>query len=125
MIIHATKKIAESIKSGEIDVQDINEKYFQTHYFSPDIPDPDLIIRTSGELRLSNFLLWQLAYTELYFTDVFWPDFKRDHFCEALNEFSRRKRRFGYTQDQVHVLNNSFSFKNNTNKTKTIFPYSP
>ena len=74
---------------------DIDEKAIRRHLYDPDMPDPDLVIRTSGEYRISNFLLWELAYSELVFTDVLWPDFRRHHLAEAIREFQRRDRRFG------------------------------
>jgi undecaprenyl diphosphate synthase len=74
---------------------DISEKAIARHLYYPDMPDPDLVVRTSGEFRISNFLLWELAYSELVFTDVLWPDFRRDHLVEAIREYQRRERRFG------------------------------
>jgi undecaprenyl diphosphate synthase len=94
-LVEATKKIASQVKAGAIAVDDINEETIQANLFAPDIPDPDLMIRTSGEMRLSNFLLWQLSYSELYVTDTFWPDFREEHFFQALEAYSKRKRRFG------------------------------
>ena len=73
----------------------IDERRFRRHLYAPDMPDPDLVIRTSGESRISNFLLWEAAYAELYFTDVLWPDFRREHLFEAVREYQRRDRRFG------------------------------
>ena len=74
---------------------------FSQYLYFPEMPDPDLLIRTSGEYRLSNFLIWQLAYTELYFTDVLWPDFSREHLLEAIADYQRRERRFGMTSEQL------------------------
>ncbi len=100
-IIEATKKIAFQVKNGEIDVEDIDDKKFSSALSTMGIPDPELMIRTSGEHRISNFLLWQLAYAELYFTPVMWPDFSEKHFYEAIACFQNRERRFGKTSDQL------------------------
>jgi len=91
----AIKGIARKVKSGEIDIDDIDEKLISGHMYSPDLPDPDLVLRTSGELRLSNFLLWQLAYSELYFSDVYWPGFRKMDFLRAIRSYQQRSRRFG------------------------------
>jgi len=91
-ISNAVKKIANKFLKRKFV---INEKTISLNLFTKDIPDPDLLIRTSGEKRLSNFLLWQLAYTELVFLDILWPDFKRKHFVEALKQYSKRIRRYG------------------------------
>ena len=95
--------IAEDVKNNQLDVNDINEntleKYIQTYQLG--IPDPDLLIRTSSEYRISNYLLWQLAYTELYFTKVLWPDFTRENLLKAIDDFQRRTRRFGKTNEQI------------------------
>ena len=91
-IVHALKKIINKILKKKFL---INEITISSNLFTKNIPDPDLLIRTSGEKRLSNFLLWQLAYTELVFLDVLWPDFKKNHFVEALNQYSKRVRRYG------------------------------
>jgi undecaprenyl diphosphate synthase len=94
-IVEASRKIARRVASGELKPDDIDENTIARHLYAPDIPDPDLMIRTSGELRLSNFLLWQLSYAELYFTDVLWPDFREKDFVQALEVYGRRQRRFG------------------------------
>ena len=94
-ITSAAREIARKVKSGEIDVDDIDDKMMSAHMYDPTIPDPDLLIRTSGEMRISNFLLWQISYSELYVTDVMWPDFRADEFSKALEEFRKRQRRFG------------------------------
>ncbi len=94
-ITHAVRRIAEGVKAGDIVAEDINEDLIAAHLYAPDVPDPDLMIRTSGEMRLSNFLLWQLSYAELYITEVLWPDFREAEFTEAVAEFGRRQRRFG------------------------------
>lgn len=94
-LIHAVQSISEDVKNGIIDSSTINEKVFQSYLMTHDLGDPDLLIRTSGEIRLSNFMLWQLAYTEFWFTDVLWPDFNEEHYIEAINVYQRRKRRYG------------------------------
>jgi len=94
-IIHAMKKIAEAVKTGELAIDDISEKTFAQHLYTKDMPDPDLILRTSGEERISNFLLWQLAYSELYFSDVYWPGFRKIDFLRAVRSYQLRRRRFG------------------------------
>jgi len=97
----AMKKIAESVNNGAIQPDHIDEEVISQHLYTADIPDPELMIRTSGELRISNYLLWQLAYAELYFTDVLWPDFRKEHLYTAILDFQNRERRFGKTSDQV------------------------
>lgn len=94
-IVNATRKIAEKVANRIINPDQVDQEMVHAMMETKDIPDPDLLIRTSGELRLSNFLLWQIAYTELYFTPVFWPDFRKKHFFEALIEYQSRERRFG------------------------------
>jgi len=94
-ILEGIKQIAADVASGAMRVDDIDEEAVSKSLLTRGLPDPDLLIRTSGEVRLSNFLLWQAAYTEFWFTDVFWPDFKRDHFLEAIRAFQSRGRRFG------------------------------
>jgi len=95
-IVDATKKIINSYKKGKIEKEiDINTRNFSGFLYTAGIPDPDLLIRTSGEYRISNFLLWQIAYTELYFTEVLWPDFDRKHFFKAIYDYQQRNRRFG------------------------------
>lgn len=96
-ILNAAKAIAEEYKKGTI--KKINERLFEKYLWTRGIPDPDLLIRTSGEMRISNFLLWQLAYTELYVTDILWPDFRKEAYMEALKEYSRRDRRFGKVKE--------------------------
>jgi undecaprenyl diphosphate synthase len=100
-IIEAVKEIMKESKNGNIAPQNITKELFSRYLYTGEIPDPDLLIRTSGEYRLSNFLLWQTAYTELYFTDILWPDFRRKHLMEAIADFQRRERRFGLTSDQL------------------------
>ena len=97
-IVDAVRKIAGEAASGSLSPGDIDHRTIASRLYHPEVPDPDLIIRTSGEQRLSNFLLWQSAYSELYFTDVLWPDFRRRHLMEALQAYSARSRRFGGLQ---------------------------
>lgn len=94
-IVHSVKYLAKMVADGMISPDDINEEMISNHLFNPDIPDPDLIIRTSGELRTSNFLLWESAYSELYFTDVLWPEFSNNDLDKAIAEYNSRHRRFG------------------------------
>jgi undecaprenyl diphosphate synthase len=101
-IVAAAKGILRDCQDGKITPQDLTKELFATYLYAADIPDPDLLIRTSGEYRLSNFLLWQSAYTEFYFSDVLWPDFRRKHLIEAIVEFQRRERRFGMTSSQLY-----------------------
>ena len=96
-LVNAVKQIAGDVKSGELNIEDIDEATINSHLTTSDIPEPELLIRTSGEHRISNFLLWQLAYAELYFTDVLWPDFDSDELQRALADYQSRKRRFGLT----------------------------
>jgi undecaprenyl diphosphate synthase len=94
-IVRAASEIAEKVKAGELKTEDIDEARFSSYLDTRDIPDPDLLIRTSGEERLSNFLLWQLAYSEFYFTDVLWPDFDMEALVDAVRYYNKRERRFG------------------------------
>lgn len=94
-IVRAVRKVSEDVKEGKVKPEDIDEKMFETYLDTHGIPDPDLMIRTSGELRLSNYLLWQLAYTELYFTDIPWPDFTKEELSKAIEQYNRRDRRYG------------------------------
>lgn len=100
-IIEATRKISYDVKNGILSPEKITENDFEKYLSTNGIPDPELMIRTSGELRISNFLLWQLAYTELYFTEKLWPDFGKDDFYNAIIDFQKRERRFGKTSEQV------------------------
>ena len=102
-IVRAAKLLGEQIQNGNLKPQDINHEIFSQQLYTKDIPDPDLLIRTSGEYRISNFLLWQLAYTELYFTETLWPDFRKEQFLEALRSYQQRDRRFGLTQEQIET----------------------
>ena len=94
-IIDAARRIASKVQSGELGVEDINEETFSDFLYTKGLPDPDLLIRTSGEMRISNFLLWQLSYSEIYVTKKMWPDFKKGDFEKAITEYQRRQRRFG------------------------------
>ena len=100
-IIRATQQIAQAVKDGRILVEDINEELMSSSMTTHYMPDPDLLIRTSGELRISNFLLWQLAYSELYFTDCLWPEFTTEEFYRAIVNYQHRERRFGKTSEQI------------------------
>jgi len=100
-LTNAMKRIGAAVKTGELAVDDITDDTIQAHLNTHDMPDPELLIRTSGESRVSNFLLWQIAYTEFTFLDLFWPDFRREHFYEALVDFQNRERRFGKTSEQI------------------------
>ncbi|MFP3860189.1 MAG: isoprenyl transferase [Bacteroidales bacterium] len=108
-IANAMQKFGEDVKEGRI-TPEVNSKIVQKYLTTTDIPDPDLLIRTSGEQRLSNFLLWQIAYSELYFTEILWPDFRKESFYDALIDYQKRERRFGKTSEQL--VNNET--KNNT-----------
>jgi len=100
-IEQAVKSIVKKVLSGELAEDEINQELISDHLTTEGIPDPELLIRTSGELRISNFLIWQMAYTELYFTDVLWPDFRREHLFEAVLDYQKRERRFGKTGAQI------------------------
>jgi undecaprenyl diphosphate synthase len=94
-IVDATREIAREIEAGRLDVSDIDEKVISQHLYTRGIPDPDLLVRTSGEMRISNFLLWQISYAEIYVTETLWPDFRRAELMKALEDYSKRHRRFG------------------------------
>ncbi len=100
-IVEACRRVAAKVKNGEVDVAAIDDQLFADALSTHGIPDPDLLIRTAGDLRISNFLLWQIAYAELYFTDTFWPDFSKEEFCRAILDYQGRERRFGKTSEQV------------------------
>ena len=100
-ITDAVRRIAEKVKCGELNVEDIDDQVVSDNLTTAGIPDPELLIRTSGELRLSNYLLWQMAYTELYFTDTLWPDFREESLYEAIVDYQKRERRFGKTSEQL------------------------
>ncbi|HEY9845673.1 MAG TPA: polyprenyl diphosphate synthase [Candidatus Caenarcaniphilales bacterium] len=99
-ILQACQAIAAQVKQGSLEVDEINEVLFERHLYTSGIGDPDLLIRTSGEMRISNFLLWQMAYTELYVTQTLWPDFDRTEFHQALYDYQQRQRRFGHIRSQ-------------------------
>ena len=101
-IKNAVKQISTKVKNNIISADDIDETIINTHLYTHNLPDVDLLIRTSGECRISNFLLWQIAYAELYFTDVFWPDFSDLHLAEAIKSYQNRERRFGKTSEQLN-----------------------
>lgn len=100
-ITEAVRQIAMQSKSGELSLEQITDECVASHLTTNFMPDPDLLIRTGGEIRLSNYLLWQCAYSELYFTDTFWPDFDKEEFCKAIYEYQQRERRFGKTSEQI------------------------
>jgi len=101
-IINAVKNITEKVKNNIISIDTIDESIINQHLYTQNMPDVDLLIRTSGEHRISNFLLWQIAYAEFYFTDVLWPDFKEAHLQEAILSYQKRERRFGKTSEQIN-----------------------
>ena len=106
-ITHAVRAIAREVQAGRLAPEAIEEATVAAHLYAPEVPDPDLLIRTSGEMRLSNFLLWQVSYSELYVTDVLWPDFREAEFSKAIDAYAHRRRRFGDTKerDQAPELN--------------------
>jgi len=108
-IIQAVKKIAGHVQQGKMTATQINEEVFSRYLFTSGLPDPDLLIRTSGEHRISNFLLWQMAYTEIYVTDVLWPDFTKKDLIDAIKDYQKRERRFGLTRHQIKTGSNEAS----------------
>ena len=100
-IVDAVRQLLRDAENGKIDPEALDEKTFAEYLYDPEIPDPDLLIRTGGESRVSNFLLWQIAYTEIFVTDVRWPDFRKNHLVEALRDYEGRERRYGRTSAQV------------------------
>lgn len=100
-ILNAVKEIAQEVKEGKISTEDIDEKLFENHLYTKDLPPVDLLIRTSGEVRISNFLLWQIAYAELQFLDIFWPDFQEEHLYQCIINYQNKERRFGKTSEQI------------------------
>tara|TARA_B100001559_G_scaffold309272_1_gene303318 strand:- start:1237 stop:1917 length:681 start_codon:yes stop_codon:yes gene_type:complete len=100
-IFNAVKMIADKVKNNLIELNNFDDSIINSHLYTKNLPDVDLLIRTSGEQRISNFLLWQIAYAELYFTDVYWPDFSKDDFNLALENYKSRERRFGKTSEQI------------------------
>jgi len=104
-IVNAIKNISKKVVNNAISVEEIDENIINNHLYTVTLPDVDFLIRTSGEKRISNFLLWQIAYAEFYFTDVLWPDFRKEHFFEAIEAYQNRERRFGKTSDQIKNTN--------------------
>jgi undecaprenyl diphosphate synthase len=104
-ITDAVRAIAEKVKAGELDPRDVNESTISEHLYTADMPDPDLLVRTAGEMRVSNYLLWQISYAELFVSDVLWPDFGVNELHSAIREFSRRNRRFGALDDTNTLAN--------------------
>jgi len=100
-IVNAIKNISKKVVNKELDLEKIDENTINNHLYTFNLPNVDLMIRTSGEQRISNFLLWQMAYAELYFTDVLWPDFRQEHFYDAIIDYQNRERRFGKTSEQI------------------------
>jgi undecaprenyl diphosphate synthase len=102
-LVEATKKIAKKVQNGQLSIEEINDGTISENLTTSEFPDPALMIRTSGECRISNFLLYQLAYAELYFTDTRWPEFRKDDLIKALLDYQSRERRFGKTSEQVQI----------------------
>ena len=100
-ILNAVKEISKKVKDGVVDINDIDEKLFENHLYTKDFPPVDLLIRTSGEVRISNFLLWQIAYAELQFLDTLWPDFTKEDFFQCIVNYQSKERRFGKTSEQI------------------------
>lgn len=111
-ILEAVKKISRAVEKGDIKADEINEQLFSKFLTTKDLPDPDLVIRTSGEFRVSNFLLWQIAYSEFVITDIYWPDFNRHHLYESIRAFQKRERRFGKVSEQIKNEVNSKGVSN-------------
>ncbi|MEE3999865.1 isoprenyl transferase [Tenacibaculum sp. FZY0031] len=102
-IVNAIKNISKKVVNNEIEIEKINEKIINNHLYTFNLPDVDLMIRTSGEQRISNYLLWQMAYAELHFTDVLWPDYRKQHLYDAIIDYQNRERRFGKTSEQIET----------------------
>ncbi|MEZ4841808.1 MAG: polyprenyl diphosphate synthase, partial [Flavobacteriaceae bacterium] len=100
-IVNTMKNISKKVVNKELSIEEIDEKIINNHLYTFNLPDVDLMIRTSGEKRISNFLLWQIAYAELYFTDVLWPDFRKEDFFKAILDYQHRERRFGKISEQI------------------------
>ena len=101
-IIQAVKKLTKNVRENIIEIDEINDELFSNYLYTKGIKDPDLLIRTSGEYRISNFLLWQIAYSELYITETFWPDFDKNEYKKALDDYAKRERRFGKISEQIN-----------------------
>lgn len=99
-IVDATRKLYEDVAAGKVELGEMDEEKFRDYLYVPDVPDPDLLIRTAGEMRISNFMIWELAYSEIYMTEVLWPDFRREHLARAIEEYQSRERRFGSIQEE-------------------------
>jgi undecaprenyl diphosphate synthase len=99
-IVDATRRFCEDVQAGRARTEDIDEDQFRSYFYVPDVPDPDLLIRTAGEMRISNFMIWELAYSEIYMTEVLWPDFRREHLARAIEEYQSRERRFGSIREE-------------------------
>jgi undecaprenyl diphosphate synthase len=99
-LVDSVRAIARAARDGSIDPERVDERVIARHLYAPDMPDPDLLVRTSGEYRISNFLLWEVAYSELHFTDVLWPDFRREHLFDAIRDYQNRDRRFGTIDEE-------------------------
>ena len=104
-IVNTIKNISKKVVNNQLQIKEIDEKVINNHLYTFNLPEVDLMIRTSGEKRISNFLLWQMAYAELYFTNTLWPDFRKDDFFEAIIEYQNRERRFGKTSEQIETSN--------------------
>ncbi len=104
-IVNAVKNISQKVVNNKLNLEEINEKIINNHLYTFSLPDVDLLIRTSGEKRISNFLLWQIAYAELYFTNTLWPDFNKESLFNAIKEYQNRERRFGKTSEQIEKIN--------------------
>lgn len=104
-IVNAIKNISKKVVNNDLSIAEIDENIINNHLYTVTLPDVDFLIRTSGEKRISNFLLWQIAYAEFYFTDVLWPDFRKEQFFQAINEYQQRERRFGKTSEQIKNSN--------------------
>ncbi|WP_103913741.1 isoprenyl transferase [Halpernia humi] len=102
-MLKAVKEISQKVKDGKLEVEDITEKCFENHLYTKNFPPVDLLIRTSGEVRISNFLLWQIAYAELQFLDVLWPDFTKEHFFQCILDYQIKERRYGKTSEQLRI----------------------
>ncbi len=100
-IVAAARKVVAEVQAGRLQAEEITKEVFSKYLYTEGMPDPDLLIRTSGEMRISNFLLWQIAYTEIYVTDTLWPDFRREELIQILHDYQKRERRFGVTGDQI------------------------
>ncbi|WP_287152471.1 isoprenyl transferase [Candidatus Solincola tengchongensis] len=99
-LVDAIRALCADVAAGRLEPSEVDEERFRSYLYHPDIPDPDLLIRTAGEMRISNFMIWELAYTEIYVTDVLWPDFDRRHLAEAIRDYQRRERRFGAIREE-------------------------